>query len=226
MKTISQNCAGLFVITCLVFFWSTDNIYAQKDKKDKKEEKKEEKFEKTGTSADAFLESAFNLGQDMKKFNGSYADIKVFAYMLLTQPGSVAGKDLLSVVNAARGVAGIPAQLDVSMVQEKASALKEIKDAVVKNNITEFIKNLNAANAALGKMPEQSAKLASEGAALPDKLQAEMTGLKKAKLPKVLSRVKDANKDLDDIKTQAPALVANITGILSVLAAIAASLGT
>jgi hypothetical protein len=63
-----------FLVLFLAFV-AFSQIAAQ-DKKDKKD-KKEEKFEKTGTSADAFLESAFNLGQDMKKLTTAMQTLKL-----------------------------------------------------------------------------------------------------------------------------------------------------
>ncbi|MBX7152371.1 hypothetical protein K1X84_12065 [bacterium] len=230
MNTIIKITSLLFLIFSLTL---SNTLFAQ-DKKDKKKDKdkkeKEEKFEKTGTSADGFLKSAFDMGQDMKKFNQSYDDVKMYVYMLLTQPTSVVGSDVASVVHAAQGAGALPAQIEVgqlgSLVKEKASALKDIKDAAVKNSVMEFIRTFGDMTTALAAMPPGAAKLLTEGAALPDKLKNEMTGLQKAKLPKVLDKVSDGKGNLESIQAEAPKLGTNITEMVNVLNALVAALGS
>jgi len=218
-----------FLILLLALVLSSPG-FAQKDKKDKKEEKKEkeEKFEKTGTSADNFLRSAFDMGQNMKKFNKNYDEVKLFVFMMVSNPQSVVGKDAASVIMAARDAGTVPASIEVSsletMVKDKAASLKDIKDAVVKNSITEFIKNCNDMNEALIKMAADAPPLISEATGLPDKLKAEMTGLQKAKLPKVLDKVTGAKTDLSNIQAEAPKLASNAVFLAKVMATIASTM--
>jgi hypothetical protein len=213
----------------LAFVLVTGDAAAQKDKKKDKKEK-EEKFEKTGTSADAFLKAAWEMGRDFKQFNARYDEVKLYVHMLLTQPSNVIGKDVASVVTAAQSAGTVPASIQVKelngLVTSKGDALKEIKDAVVKNSVTQFVSDLNAMTGALAKMPEDVARLIAEAAALPDKLEKEMTGLQKAKLPKTLDKVNDGKSNLTTIKDEAPTFATNVSEMIALLTALAATLGS
>ncbi len=207
----------------------TGDAAAQKDKKKDKKDK-EEKFEKTGTSADAFLKAAWEMGRDFKQFNDRYDEVKLYVHMLLTQPSNVIGKDVASVVTVAQSAGTVPASIQVKelngLVTSKGDALKEIKDAVVKNSVAQFVSDLNAMTGALAKMPADAARLIAEAAALPDKLEKEMTGLQKAKLPKTLDKVNDGKSNLTAIKDEAPTFATNVTEMAALLTALAAALGS
>ncbi len=221
LVTVSWMAALMWAVVALP-------VEAQDGKKGKKE--KEEKFEKTGTSADAFLKAAFELGREMRKFNRSYDDVKVFAYMLVTRPSDVIGKDVATVLMTAKDAGTVPASVEVTelkkLIGDKAAALKDIKDAAVKNSITAFVSDFTAMSGALAKLPEDAATLITEAAALPDKLTAEMTGLQKAKLPKVLDKVADGKSNLEAIRNEAPVLALNVTEMIMVLNALAQALGS
>ncbi|NUM82135.1 hypothetical protein HUU42_15175 [bacterium] len=231
MNNLIANSLKVLSAILILSFIASAETYAQKDKKkDKEKKEKEEKFEKTGTSADNFLKAAFEMGRDMKKFNQSYDDVKMYVYMLLTQPANVIGADVASVVHAAQGAGALPSQIEVgqlsSLVKDKATSLKDIKDAAVKNSVMEFIRTFGDMTTALAAMPPAAAKLLTEGAALPDKLEKEMTGLQKAKLPKVLDKVSDGKSNLENVQAEAPKLGANITEMVNVLNALVAALGS
>lgn len=219
-----------FLVLILATVWISGAGAQDKKEKKKDKEKKEEKFEKTGTSADGFLKAAFEMGSDMKKFNEKYDQVKVFAYMLVTRPSDVIGKDLATVLVAAKDAGTVPANIEVTelktLITSKSSSLKEIKDAVVKNTITGFVNDFTAMSGALAKMPEDAARLIGEATALPDKLKAEMTGLQKAKLPKVLDKVADGKGNLETIQTEAPTLAVNVTEMIAVLNALSQALGS
>ncbi len=218
-----------WMIGLLALLIAMPSGFAQKDKKKDKGEK-EEKFEKTGTSADAFLRSAFDLGQEMKKYNRSYEDASYYAYLLISNPAGAVGQDAAALVTAGRSAGTLPAKVDIKslkdMAQSKSADLKAIKDAAVKNSLTQLVSSIQGMVESLGKMGPQAATLIAEAAALPSKLETEMTGLKKAGLPKVLGRVNDGKSNLTTLQTEAPALVTNIQELVGVLSLLVEMIGS
>ncbi len=203
-----------------------DDKEVKKDKTEKsaaKKEKKEKevKFEKTGTSADAFLKSAFDLHKSMKDFNKSYDDTKLYIHLLLSNPTELIGKDVAAAVGAARDAGSVPANLQISdlsgLFDSKKDALKDLKDAAVKNSITELVTGFKTMITSLGSVPGDAVKLINEGKELPDKLKAEMTGMKAAKLPGVVKKVADSSKELTGCSEEAPKMVTNFTEIAALL---------
>lgn len=201
---------------------------AQKKKKDKEE--KEEKFEKTGTSADGFLKAAFDLGQEMKKYNESYAQASYYAYLLVSNPAGAVGQDAGAVVSAARQAGSLPASVNLGevkgMVESKAADLKSIKDAAVKNSLTQLVDGIKGMVEGIAKIVPEATRLTAEAAALPDKLEKEMTGLQKAKLPKVLGKVNDGKSNLSTLQTEAPILATNVTELITVLTLLIETVGS
>lgn len=213
---------GLFAV------FAASPATAQKKKKDK--EDKEEKFEKTGTSADGFLKAAFDLGQEMKKYNESYAQASYYAYLLVTNPAGAVGQDAGAVVSAARQAGSLPATVNIGevkgMIESKAADLKSIKDAAVKNSLTQLVDGVKGMVEGIAKIVPEATRLTAEAAALPDKLEKEMTGLQKAKLPKVLGKVNDGKSNLSTLQTEAPILANNVTELIAVLTLLIQTVGS
>ncbi len=200
-----------------------ENKEVKKDKTEKTSAKKEKevKFEKTGTSADAFLKAAFDLHKSMKDFNQSYEDTKIYIHLLLSNPSGLIGKDVASAVGAARDAGSVPANLQIgdlnALFDSKKDALKDLKDAAIKNSITELVTSVKTMITSLGTVPGDAVKLINEGKELPDKLKAEMTGMKAAKLPGVVKKVADSSKELTTCSEEAPKMVTNLTEIVALL---------
>jgi hypothetical protein len=203
-----------------------DEKEVKKDKTEKstaKKEKKEKevKFEKTGTSADGFLKAAFDLHKNMKDFNKSYEDTKMYIHLLLSNPSELIGKDVAAAVGAARDAGSVPANLQISdlngLFDSKKDALKDLKDAAIKNSVTEMITSIKTMITSLGAVPGDAVKLVNEGKELPDKLKAEMTGMKAAKLPGVVKKVADSSTKLTGCSEEAPKMVTNLTEIAVLL---------
>lgn len=219
----------MFVLALgLLAVFAVQPATAQKKKKDKEE--KEEKFEKTGTSADGFLKAAFDLGQEMKKYNESYAQASYYAYLLVSNPAGAVGQDAGAVVSSARQAGSLPASVNLGevkgMVESKAADLKSIKDAAVKNSLTQLVDGVKGMVEGIAKIVPEATRLTAEAAALPDKLEKEMTGLQKAKLPKVLGKVNDGKSNLSTLQTEAPILATNVTELITVLTLLIETVGS
>ncbi len=223
---------GMMFVLALGLFavFAASPATAQKKKKDKDKEAKEEKFEKTGTSADGFLKAAFDLGQEMKKYNEAYAQASYYAYLLVTNPAGALGQDASAVVSAARQAGSLPATVNIGevkgMIESKAADLKSIKDAAVKNSLTQLVDGVQGMVEGIAKIVPEATRLTAEAAALPDKLEKEMTGLQKAKLPKVLGKVNDGKSNLSTLQTEAPILANNVTELIAVLTLLIETVGS
>lgn len=190
------------------------DVHVAVQKKKKKDKKK--KFKKTGTSADPFLKSTFELKKSMEGFNENYSDAKYYLVVLINSPGEIVGKDAAAIAEAASSLASddLKGKFEASKdaIKEVVGSAKEVSD-----NLTGLLESLATASTSLVSIPGDAAKVSSEGAELPEKLKNEMTGLKAAKLPKALDAVSGAQSDLSSIQTEAPILAQNIAEIVEII---------